>query len=403
VAHRLSPLAWIAALALACAADPVRLEEQAGGAYGLDLQLVSPRPGAPIRNSAGLVEVTGRVGRDWLLGADVVVALDLSNSSLLASGMDVDGDGVVGETRRFAKDGGGYGRPWRSWTSDPDDAIVWAELEAARQLIRSLDSPHSRIAVLTYTGSSRVRSLLGSPTRALDSLEEIAIVEDWSGTDVSGALRESRDLFLAVQHREGPERPRVVFLFSDGRPTVPNARHWAARKAIAEARKLTERHIAVCVLGFGESIVSEDKEEKDIAFLNELARTTGCEHIPIYSPDLLGFDRPPRYFAPSEFTLRNLTTGRPGRAVRLLRTGLFDGFVELVPGANTIEVSAVLPDGRRLASRRVVHYRPTGEQTDEEREATARLLLRLRDRAQQLDETLPDEPSRAPDAAPNPE
>jgi Mg-chelatase subunit ChlD len=403
VASRPRRLAGIAACALAaaCAGAPTSLEEEGGGAYGLDLQLVSPRGGAEVRNSAALVEVTGRVGRDWLLGADVVLALDLSNSTLLASGIDLDADGVVGTTHRFAEDGGGIGRPWRTWTSDADDAVVLAELEAASHLIRSLDSPDVRIGLLTYTGSPRVRTLLGTASRALEALDDVAIVEDWSGTDVSRALRESRDLFLAVPRQEGAERPRVVFLFSDGRPTVPHARHWAARAAIREARELTERRIAVCVLGFGESIVAEEPEEDDVAFLEELARTTGCQHVPVDSPDLLRFDRPPSAAAPSAFSLRNLTSGRPGRAVRLLQSGVFDGFVELVPGANTIEVSVVLPDGRRLTSQRVVHYQPTADPSAEEREETARLLLRLRDRAEQIDETQGAESEGAqPDSPP---
>ncbi len=383
-----------AALCAACATPPIPLDEQASGDYGLDLQVVSPRPGASVRNSAGLVEVTGRVGRDWLLSADVVLALDLSNSALLASGIDLDGDGVLGRTRRFAENGGGFGHPWRSWTSDPDDAIVWAELEAARHLIRSLDSIDVRVGVLTYTGSPRARALLGPAPQALAALDKISVVEDWSGTDIARALREARELFRAVKHLEGHERPRVVFLFSDGRPTAPNARYWAGRAAIEVARELTEQHIAVCALGFGESIVSEEPEEQDLAFLDELARTTGCGHIPIDSPDLLRFDRPPRNYGPSEFQLRNLTTGQPGRAIRLLRTGLFDGFVDLVPGPNALEVSAVLPDGRRLASQRVVYYEPTHDDSDEEREATARLLLRLRDRASQLEESSAEEPAQ---------
>jgi hypothetical protein len=361
-----------------------------------------------VRNAAGLVEVTGRVGPDWLLHADVVLAIDRSNSSLKASGIDLDGDGRVGSTYRFARDDKlAAGRHWRSWTSDPDDAMVWVELEAARNLIRSLDSAHTRIGVLTYTDKTRTRALLGSPLSALQSLDTIVVSEEPEGTtDVARALRGARDLFLAAPHLDEPDRPRVVFLFSDGRPNVypgapsgKSARYWAKQAAIQEAEALTERQIAVCTLGFGEGILSKDpdkREEDDIAFLDNLARATGCVHIPIDDPGVLRFDRAPRFASPTDFELRNLTTGRPGRALRVLESGLFDGFVELAPGENTLEVSARLAEGQRLVERRVVYYEPGEAEGEEEREATARLLLRLRERTRQLEPEPAAEPSLPP-------
>ena len=396
--HRLLPLL----LCVACATDSPT-PPPGDDDTGLDLQVVAPRPGTSVRNAAALVEVTGRVGSDWLLHADVVLAIDLSNSALEASGIDLDGDGRLGSTRAFVDAKRHQDRPWRSWTSDPDDAMVLAELETARNLIRSLDSSQTRVGVLTYTDEARIRAPLGSPLSALESLDSIRIVEDWDGTDVAEALRGARDLFLAAPHLDEPDRPRVVFLFSDGKPTTHpgaserSARHWAARAALREAEALTERRIAVCVLGFGETILSEDpreREEDDIAFLDGLARATGCVHLPVDDPDLLRFDRAPRFLGPTRFELRNLSSGSRGRAVRVLESGLFDGFVELVPGENVLEVRAELPDGRRLVERRTVHYEPGVAETEAEREATARLLLRLRERARQLGEP----PSGSPPA-----
>lgn len=387
-----SPARWLLPLTVlgACAAPaPPPAAEGGAARHGLELVVVSPHGDAEIRNSAALVEVSGRVGRDWLMRTDVVIAIDLSNSALLASGVDVDGDGRLGRTHAFAENGGGRGRIPSSWTSDPDDTIARAELATAANLIRGLGSPDVRIAVFTYTAEPRTRAGLGAPQRALESLEEIALVEDWTGTNVARALHHAGDLLLAAPRLEGPERPRVVFLLSDGRPTVPQARYWAARAAAEEARRLSERRIAVCVLGFGEGIVSEeDAEPKDIAFLEALARVTGCELWPVLEPGMFRFDRAPRDEAPQELVLRNLTSGSEGRAVRLLEGGLFDGFLDLVPGENTIEVAARLADGRRLATRRVVRYEPPEVEGERERRETARLLLRLRERARQLDPEL---------------
>jgi len=399
-----APPAWIPLLALlgACASPPP--PPAAGpdpGSHGLELLVVSPHGEAEIRNSAALVEVSGRVGQDWLMRADVVIGIDLSNSALLASGVDVDGDGRLGRTHHFAEDGGGLGRVPSSWTSDPDDTIARAELETARHLIRGLGSPDLRIGIFTYTEEPKTRALLGAPARALASLDEIAFVEDWTGTNVARALRHAGDLFLAVPRLEGTERPRVVFLLSDGRPTVPQARYWAAREAIEAARELSERHIAVCVLGFGEGIVSEDDPEPDdIAFLEELARVTGCQSFPVMEPRMFRFDRAPRDEPPAELALRNLTSGAAGRAVRLLEGGLFDGFLDLVPGENEIEVSVRLADGRELRTRRVVRYAPAEVEGEEERRETARLLLRLRERAGQLPPAVSAGPADEPPPVP---
>ena len=63
------------------------------------------------------MEVTGRVGRDWLFASDIVLAIDMSSHALLASGFDVDEDGDVGETKSWAEDGGGVSYPHAWWTS----------------------------------------------------------------------------------------------------------------------------------------------------------------------------------------------------------------------------------------------------------------------------------------------
>ena len=74
--------------------------------------------------STAVVEVRGRAPASDLYASDIVIAIDLSNSALLASGVDLDHDGTVGTTRRWAKNGGGRGRPPRRWTSDRGDTII---------------------------------------------------------------------------------------------------------------------------------------------------------------------------------------------------------------------------------------------------------------------------------------
>jgi hypothetical protein len=342
----------------------------------LGLELDSPAPGKLVRLSAPVVEVSGRVAAD-LYASDIVIAIDLSNSALLASGADVDGDGVLGTTRSWAKNGGGRGRLHRRWTTDPDDAIIHSELLAARLLISGLAARKNRIGVLTYTGTPRVRAPIGSPGAALEAVERIRIVVDWSGTNIALALQEAARMFDETPLLPGPPRPRNILLFSDGEPTVPYTKYTAARRAIEKTRELAERRIRVCTFAFG--------EDADMEFLSKLARLTLCRRIPFEEPQDLLIDRIRKPSELQQLTIVNITTGQPARAVRILPDGAFDGFAMLVPGKNHLRVSATLANGRHATAVRSVRYEPAETESEQDRRNAARLLIELRRRTQEVE------------------
>jgi hypothetical protein len=82
----------------------------------------------------------------------------------------------------------------------------------------------------------------------------------------------------------------------------------------------------------------------------------------------------------AEVKLENATTKQPGRAVRVLADGTFDGFVPLDPGRNQIQVTAIGIGGGRLEETRNVFYEPApGVSKDVELEVSRlRELLRQR-------------------------
>jgi hypothetical protein len=342
----------------------------------LGLELDSPAPGQLVRLSAPVVEVSGRVAAE-LYASDIVIAIDLSNSALLASGADVDGDGTLGTTKRWAKDGGGKGYLYRRWTTDADDAIIHSELLAARFLISGLAARKNRIGVLTYTGTPRVRARIGSPDAALEAVERVRIVEDWSGTNIALALQEAARMFGETPPMPGPLRPRTILLFSDGEPTVPYTEYTAVRRAIDKTRELAERKIRVCTFAFG--------EDADMEFLSKLARLTLCRLIPFEEPRDLLIDRIGKSFELQQLTIVNLTTGQPARAVRILPDGAFDGFAMLVPGENRLRVSATLANGRHATAARSVRYEPAETESEQDRRNAARLLIELRRRTQEVE------------------
>jgi hypothetical protein len=360
------------------------------GPFGL--QLDSPAPEQRVRLAAPVVEVSGRATAADLYASDIVIAIDSSNSALLAAGVDVDGDGSVGTTHRWAKNGNGRGKWYRRWTTDPDDTILQSELYAARFLTTGLATRKNRIGVMTYTGRPRVRVEVGPPEAAIDAVERIRIVEDWSGTDIARALEKAAQMLDSAPPVRGPDRPRIVLLFSDGEPTVPSGKYWASRGALHKAAELAERQIRVCTFAFG--------EDADMEFLSQLARLTQCRLIPFEEPQDLILDRVSDPLEPLRLTIVNLTTGKPARAVRILPDGAFDGFAMLVPGENRIEVSATLADGRHVTAVRTVHYEPAETETQQDRRDAARMLIELRRRTREIEAAGADRPNRGPGGGP---
>ena len=352
----------------------------------LSLTLERPTEDQQVRLSAPLVEVRGRtlIGEPdesgsaaaihELVSADVVLALDLSNTSLMSMGVDIDGDGKVGRNRRPL-----YGWPQRShraWTTDSGDTIIQSELVAARTLVDRLGARRARLGVLTYTGKPRARGEVGSPEQAIVALERIRITVDWTGTDISRALWLARDMLLDAPRKRGPSRPRIVLLFSDGKPTAPRSEYTAERNAMRAARELTEEGVQVYTLAFGQNA------REDPGVLKEIAEVTGGRFVEVEHPArVLEELAKVEFVKPAGLRIRNLTTEKVARAVRVFTDGSFDGFVPLAPGWNRLEVSALDPDGDRVrVERRVFYEKPEVESLDDRRRA-ARMLVELRHRA----------------------
>src|SRR5262245_3416980 len=80
------------------------------------LRLEAPSDGARVAAVVGLVEMRGQAGTGAHGPQDVALVIDTSASVFTASGIDLDGDGVVGEMVCSSCYGDG-----RGWTSDFDD------------------------------------------------------------------------------------------------------------------------------------------------------------------------------------------------------------------------------------------------------------------------------------------
>ena len=331
---------------------------------------------AHVRRIVPLALLRGRVGGMRIVDADVVVAIDQSSSALLASAIDVDGDGTVGKTRFWARDGGGYGEPHRHWTSDRGDTVLAAELSLARSAIAELGALRNRVGLLSFSDSVQVRAPVGDPATALAALEGIRPVEDWTGTNLARALESAGWLLAKATPGSGEGRRRAILLFSDGRPNAPDGEHWATQRALELSRRYGELGIVVFTVALG--------EESDPAFLKELAAASGGSRLLAEDLADLASELAQGSRVPQELVIENLTAKASARAVRSYPDGSFDAIVPLAEGENTVEIRAVFPDGERAVARSVVHYERPDPVTEADRREGERWLALMRERTLEI-------------------
>jgi hypothetical protein len=309
-----------------------------------------------------LIEVAGRAGLAGVLHYDVALAVDFSSSTLWATGVDVDGDGIVGVDRSWDKH-----RP-RKWTTDWDDTIIRAELLAASRLLERLDPETTRAGLVIFAARARRKAPLGPPADVLEVIPRLRVPRRPGATAIARGIETSLEILEKAPPTDG-DRRKVILMLSDGVPTTPQPLAKAEAKALEAADAARRAGVLIHAFALGpEATRKTDVYEK-------IARRTGGRFIPIESPaDVV--DHLPRISLAGlqAVSLRNATTGAEAEAVRTFPDGSFDGYLWLVPGENRIEVVARMEDGREArAARSVVFVRP--EEPSAEERADAELLL----------------------------
>ncbi|HEU4431625.1 MAG TPA: vWA domain-containing protein, partial [Myxococcota bacterium] len=306
------------------------------------LDVHAPAPGEEAVTDLPWLELRGTAGLWEAERQDIAIALDVSNSTLDATGVDVDGDGRVGRTI-----GKQYRAPdSRRGSSDRGDSIVRAELAAAKQLLGELDPATTRVSLVLFTATARLAAPLGAPQRALAALERHRVHYDSTGTSFEAALRAAFDDLLA-RRRPGERAQRTILMLSDGEPTTPN-KFEARRRALRAADEIARFGIRVHAYALG-----KDAGEKSET-LRELAERTGGVFEIVSELDDISFLRDTRLTGLEQVTIRNERSGEPARAVRMFADGSFDAIVPLRAGQNPIEIRARVAGQPALTLRRIV-------------------------------------------------
>jgi len=372
--------------ALPAAAAP---PESAAAGERVWLEIRAPSGGRVQRAPIALTEVRGVTGAGVPSDHDVAIVIDLSSSTRLPAGVDVDADGQVGRSSaRVTASNWSYGSP-EELCDDPGDTIAAAELAAARRLLAMLDPERTRVALVAFGDRGHLEAALDVPRPGLlAALDVLDGKHGWyGGTSFAGALETAVRSFGPTPPGGGRERRRSALFLSDGYPTMPLPEPLPVDAALAAARSAADQRIRVFGFALGPEAV------RGRSTLDQLTQLTGGALTALERPGDVLFHLPTVELSDVvEVQMENATTGATGRAVRLFADGTFDGFVPLQRGENRIRVRAQGAKGAAASDELVVRYEPLEGTTREVELETESLRRLLRDRT--LEVELQDEMRR---------
>lgn len=353
-----------------------------------------------------LVEVAGGAGRGAGAAWDLAIVLDLSESTLHPSGLDLDGDGYAAQGGDGYAARGGDGAAGRSDPAllarvagsgeggaylarrlgdevDFEDTILAAELEAARALVARASGPRLRTGLIGFSNDARVLAPLGSAPavleRALDDVP-VQLGSFLRGTHYAAAIAAAQALLVPDPEAPPDGRARAIVFLSDGAPSLPV--YWGdggRRDALEAARAAGLAGIQLFAFAFG------DEGAAATEVLAQMAEWTEGRSARVEQPEqLVSALRELNLVNVSRVVVRNATTGVAARALRLFPDGSFDALVPLAEGANVIRIEAFGSDGAGVAVERTVQ-RLAGAASAEEAARGRELLTALKQRTAEME------------------
>jgi hypothetical protein len=368
-AGRPPPRALLAAAGLAAlslAAPAAGQAADAKAAIGsVRVMVDSPKPGQTIENKVHQAPIKGTAIADGEhpLDFDVMLVIDVSGSTKVASGVDVDGDGVIGfNPQTELVEPGTY--PPEMQSTDPEDTILAAEVRAASALVSSLDSDRIRVGVISFSGEMNPQTgerlrwdqqdawlevpLTNSRPRVEAALQAIRIRGPHGGTNFAAGTRLAVRELAGLSGAKSQPRPRarkVILFLTDGLPTFPIGTGSAAdpgdtEAALSAARLAHKAGISINTYALGPSALTNP-----IA-ATEMARITLGTFLPVRNPgDIISFLQGVTFANIEDVVFTNLTTREVSTDVDLAPDGSFSGFVPVREGKNRVRVTALASDG----------------------------------------------------------
>jgi hypothetical protein len=335
------------------------------GSTAVRILIESPLPGEPVSNKVHQAPIKGSAVTDGErpVDFDVILIIDVSGSTKVASGVDVDGDGEIGIDPRYELVPPGTYPPDLQNT-DPQDSILAAEIVAAEALITALDSSRVRVGVISFSGEMnpasghRVRfdqqdawvevPLTGDYERVRRALRGIVARGPHGGTNFAAGIRLAVAELAGLSSSRSAPRPhakKVALFLTDGLPTFPIGSGSAAdpgdtEAALNAARLAHKAGITINTYALGPNALTNP-----IA-ATEVARITVGTFMPVQNPgDIISFLQGVSFANVEDVVFSNLTTREVSYDVALLPDGSFSGFVPVTEGTNRVRVTALSSDG----------------------------------------------------------
>jgi hypothetical protein len=373
-----------AAAALLAALVPGAAGAQLGDLYGRAWVRVAEPAAAEQAVQVPLVEVSGQAGARGLETQDVILAIDLSDSTLEPCGIDLDGDGEAGRTNPAMMD-------WllrqpdvrerlldRVASEDFDDSVLMAELAAAYSIVSQADARALRVGIVAFSTHGWVVAPLGSSNAELvEALDHLHwnFFYDLGYTDFASGLDAAAKAFDA---QKAASKQRSIVFLSDGANAGMRPRWDVEERALEAARRAAQRDLRVFAYALG----PEAKQELDV--YRGMAELTGGRFEQLDRPTeavarLAAID----FAEVADLEVENATNGTKARALRTFPDGTFDALVALAPGPNRLRFTARAKNGTSEVAERTVRYDRPAAQTAEERAAEERRMAEL---AEQLRE-----------------
>jgi len=354
-----------AALLLGCPAAAGAADAAADARSPVRILVESPQPGEAIRNKVHQAPVRGSAiaAGERPADFDVMIVLDVSGSTQVASGSDVDGDGDLGFNPQLELvEPGRY--PPDLQSTDPGDTILAAEARAAIALVETLDPERVRVGVISFSGEMNPNTGQRMRWDQQDAWLEVpltanhrrvgAAVEAILARGPHGATNFAAGVRLAVRELAGlsgakskprPAARKVVLFLTDGLPTFPMGTGAVpdpgdTEAALAAARLAHKAGITVNTYALGPNALTNPLAA------TEMARITLGNFMPVRNPgDIVSFLQGVSFANIEDVVLTNLTTREVSYDVDLSPDGSFSGFVPVKEGRNKVRITALASDG----------------------------------------------------------
>ena len=294
---------------------------------------------------------------------DVMIAIDVSQSTKAASGADVDEDGEIGENPH---EGlylpGEY--PDEVWSTDSQDTILAAEVTAARALLESVNPERVRVGLLTFSGQVNLETGRQISRNQQDANLEVPLTRDYdrvrraldevAARPPRGATNFAAGIRLATQELAGlsgavsstrPDSKKVILFLTDGFPTFPSGQATVSDPGDLEAAVNAARVAQAAGIRINSYALGTQALTRPIA-ATEIARVTLGTFTPVLEPGAIVATLQAVSFANIEDVgILNLTTREHAPDVRLNPDGSFVAFVPVREGKNRVLVNALASDG----------------------------------------------------------